>query len=338
MMRCILVTDHSSHRHFDSVYLLARYLDALPDVEAFVVNLGDVCNQRNLKQPTDTFHAIKPSDDFCFENREVYFSQQWQNISVASVDFVLLRLIPFNEAQLLQLSRVFTSAHFFNTAQGIIKTESKAFLHQLSAHTPFIAPCESLAQLTTLSKNRAVVLKPLYGFGGKGNILLGPEMCVEQGQPFTQRAMLQQLAPRFEQGERWLAMEYLPNASKGDKRILVLNGEIMGASLRLPVKDDWLCNVSNGGRSVNTEVSHREVEMIRDISRVLAAEGIALFGTDTLLNQQGERVLSEVNTLCIGGFYTQHNVLGNKQVILNTVNSLHNIMLSQLALQGAVNC
>lgn len=334
-MRCVLVTDHANHRHFDSVYLLARHLNAMAHVEALVVSLGDAFNQQSLEQQGGRFRAVQPDPDFCFENRHQYFKQRWQDISTASVDFVLIRLIPFDTLRLLQLEQCFNTAHFINTPKGIIKTESKAFLSQLSAHTPFIEECSSIEQLQALRKQRPLVLKPLYGYGGEDNILLGPDYCVYQGERQPQARVFEHLAPRFEQGESWLAMEYLPNAHKGDRRILVVNSQIIGASLRLPSGDAWICNVSSGGCSVATQISEREMAMIEDITPVLAREGIQVFGTDTLLNQNGERVLSEINTLCIGGFYTQHYVLNNPQVIEKAVNGIYHIMLGQLELRAA---
>ena len=86
------------------------------------------------------------------------------------------------------------------------------------------------------------------------------------------------------------------------KRQLVVGGEILASSLRLPKEGNWLCNVSQGGESVATEVTEREREIINKINPILASEGILIYGTDTLVDDDGQRVLSEINTLSVGGF------------------------------------
>ena len=102
--------------------------------------------------------------------------------------------------------------------------------------------------------------------------------------------------------EGYLAMKFLKNVSQGDKRILVVGDEVLAASLRIPAEDSWLCNVAQGGTSVAAEVSEEEYEIVRGISKKLNAEGILIYGVDTLVNDDGLRTLSEINTLSIGGF------------------------------------
>ena len=100
----------------------------------------------------------------------------------------------------------------------------------------------------------------------------------------------------------YLSMKYLKNVSEGDKRILVVGGEILASSLRLPAKDSWLCNVAQGGKSVSSEVTEREREIIQTINPTLKKKGVLIYGADTLVDDDGKRVLSEVNTLSVGGF------------------------------------
>ena len=99
----------------------------------------------------------------------------------------------------------------------------------------------------------------------------------------------------------YLAVKFLKNVKQGDKRIVVVNGEIIGASLRLPAKDSWICNVSMGGTSNYTEVEPEEEEIVKLINPILTDMGIVMYGVDTLVNDDGKRVLSEINTTSIGG-------------------------------------
>ena len=99
----------------------------------------------------------------------------------------------------------------------------------------------------------------------------------------------------------YLGVKYLKNVSEGDKRIVVVNGKIIGASLRLPANGSWLCNVAQGGRSVSAEVTEAERKIVERVNVFLSRMGIAMYGVDTLVDDDGRRVLSELNTTSIGG-------------------------------------
>ncbi len=65
--------------------------------------------------------------------------------------------------------------------------------------------------------------------------------------------------------------------------------------------DSWLCNVAMGGSSNIAEVDVDEQKIIRVIDPVLSKMGIVMYGVDTLVGDDGKRVLSEINTTSIGG-------------------------------------
>ncbi|MCB0643597.1 MAG: hypothetical protein KDC44_18245, partial [Phaeodactylibacter sp.] len=69
----------------------------------------------------------------------------------------------------------------------------------------------------------------------------------------------------------------------------------------LPKEGAWLCNVSQGGSSVPSELEPEEFEIVNRLNPVLKSHGIIIYGVDTLVNDEGHRVLSELNTTSIGG-------------------------------------
>jgi len=127
----------------------------------------------------------------------------------------------------------------------------------------------------------------------------------------------------------YLAMKYLKNVSQGDKRILVVNGKIMGASLRIPKPGQWLCNVSQGGTSVAAEITPEEEEMIAAVAPVLLEKGVVIFGADTLMDDDGKRVLSELNTNSIGGF-PQAEAQTGRPILQQTINGIYTYLTSRL--------
>ena len=116
-------------------------------------------------------------------------------------------------------------------------------------------------------------------------------------------------------------MKYLKNVSSGDNRILVVGGQIMACSLRIPPEGSWLCNVAKGGKSVKSIVTKEEIEIVKGLTPKLISEGVFIFGVDTLEDDDGNRILSEVNTLSIGGF-PQAQKQSGKPIIKMTINKI----------------
>jgi glutathione synthase len=125
------------------------------------------------------------------------------------------------------------------------------------------------------------VIKPLDGAGGMGVIQ------ISAGDK-NARSIVDMLT---HEGHR-LAMvqEFLPSVTAGDKRILLLDGEPLGAILRVPRGDDIRSNIHVGGSVVPTELTARERDMVKAIAPRLRADGLYFVGLDVI----GER-LTEVN-------------------------------------------
>ncbi|MEJ2043439.1 MAG: hypothetical protein P8X74_02730 [Reinekea sp.] len=315
-MHCLILTDHRYHRSFDSVYLLAQQLALQPHIQVSVVSIGHSENAfRIFNYKTSSLLAVSPSGQFSFADRDNCFSSGLQEVALSEVDFVLPRLLPFNAVILKRFERLFRNAQFINTPEGIIETESKAFLLNVADLCPSIKLCTSLAEVKALLDQGDIVLKPLYSYGGKENILLTRQCCIYQQRKMSWDAIQPSLKQRFEAGEQWLAMDYLPDYSKGDKRVLVVAGKVIGATLRLPAPSQWLCNVSSGGKSIRTDITRQEMDMASQLAVLLDSKGIRMFGMDTLPGPGDVRYLSEINTLCPGGFHTLYHRLQQPQAV-----------------------
>ena len=188
-----------------------------------------------------------------------------------------------------------------NHPNGIEQTSTKAFLLNFPKICPPMKLCKSIDEILEFANRFPIVLKPLKEYGGKGLLKINGDVLNDGSDDFDTNDYLRKQKEYIET-EGYLAMKFLKNVSEGDKRILVVNGKILASSLRLPAKDSWLCNVAQGGRSVASEVTSEEEKIIRRITPKLRRAGILIFGADTLVDDDGKRILSEINTLSIGGF------------------------------------
>ncbi len=117
------------------------------------------------------------------------------------------------------------------------------------------------------------VLKPVEGHGGEGVVLL------HRGDRNT--TALLELYTRA--GTEWAMLQrYLPEARVGDKRILVLQGEPLGAVLRVPREDDHRGNLAAGGTPVRSPLTAWDRALCERLAPHLKAEGLHFVGLDVI--------------------------------------------------------
>ena len=127
--------------------------------------------------------------------------------------------------------------------------------------------------LEFVKKHDRVTLKPIDGHGGKG-----VQFCDART-----RDLGQLLAAVTGDGTRWtIAQEYLPLARDGDKRVLLLEGEPLGAVLRLHAEGQELNNLDQGGTAEPTELTESDLAICRQVGPALRGAGIVFAGIDII--------------------------------------------------------
>lgn len=139
-----------------------------------------------------------------------------------------------------------------------------------------------------------MIIKPVYGFGGR-EILLARADDPNLGS-------LLELATA--EGSRWtVAQEYLPAASEGDKRILMVGGEPIGAVLRVPAKGELRNNFHAGGSPVKSELTDRDRAICSAVGPMLREADQFFVGLDVIggllteINVTSPTGMQEINRL-----------------------------------------
>ena len=118
-----------------------------------------------------------------------------------------------------------------------------------------------------------IIVKPLYGNGGAGVFKIG-----EADQNLS--ALLEMFEGMFR--EPLIAQRYLPAVREGDKRIILVDGEVAGAINRVPAHDDARSNMHVGGRAEHADLTKREYEICEAIGPRLKELGFILTGIDVI--------------------------------------------------------
>ena len=321
--KVLVLTDHSHHSDQNSIYALLNEMKGHPQCQQIDVSSRGM--QENMYfyegMQRDGLFGCKVSPDFAYTKEGKYFNINLRKLKVKEYQLVFLRLPrPISDEFLSWIEEVFSHATIINKPSGILATSSKKYLLNFPELCPDVRLCMTVKDILEEASKFPIVLKPLKEYGGKGLLRIDGDILDDGNEEYDTLHYLNALSDDIE-NEGMLSMKYLKNVSEGDKRILVVGGEILAGSLRLPAKGSWLCNVAQGGKSVPTEISDEEKEIIKKINPKLMAHGIVIYGADTLVDDNGKRILSEVNTLSIGGF-PQAEAQSGKPIIKQTINKI----------------
>lgn len=333
----LILTDHSGHSEHNSLYALTRKL--VTDERTafvFVASRGDERNNPFFTgELTSPLFGLTAKEGFDFDPLGTEWKTSEDTMQYTEADVVWLRLPPPADQDFFAHLTSFAPADatkevpvVINNPAGILETGSKAFLHHFPDFTAAVRRVQSKLEVQGFADKHPIVLKPLQEYGGRGLVRIMNGKAEVDGQVYPLEEWLATANEEIEAGN-YLAMKYLKNVSQGDKRILVVNGKILGASLRIPAPGNWLCNVSQGGTSVPAEIVPEEDEMIAVIAHVLLEKGIVIFGADTLMDDDEKRVLSELNTNSIGGF-PQAEIQTGRPVLQQTIDGIYSYLTGRL--------
>ena len=156
-----------------------------------------------------------------------------------------------------------------------------------------------------VEKHQAAVMKPLGGKAGEGILFLQPEdrninSLVEISTQWGKYPMMIQ--------------KFLPAAKDGDKRIIVLDGQPLGAIDRIPTGKEFRGNMAVGGRVAAAKITDQELEMCAAMAPKLKEYGLYFVGIDV-----------------IGGYLTEVNVTSPTGI--REIDRLNNISLGKQVIE-----
>jgi len=133
-----------------------------------------------------------------------------------------------------------------------------------------------------LAEHGEIVIKPLHGFAGGAVFRIGPD-----------GRNLASLIELFNQTYRepHVLQKFIPEIAEGDKRIVLVDGEIAGAINRLPGEGEIRSNLAVGGKAAKTELTQREEEICAALAPELRKRGLLFVGLDVI----GGQWLTEIN-------------------------------------------
>jgi len=140
--------------------------------------------------------------------------------------------------------------------------------------TPPTAIARDLATIRAFKeKHGDIILKPLYGNGGAGVFRLDPND--------RNLSSLHELFTGMSR-EPMIVQKFLPDVSNGDKRVILVDGEAVGAINRVPQKGETRSNMHVGGRPEKVGLTDRDREICAKIGPLLKEKGQVFVGIDVI--------------------------------------------------------
>ncbi len=210
-----------------------------------------------------------------------------QEVCLSEVDAILVRKDPpfdvayLNATQILDVAR--DDTFIMTDPRGLRDADEKLYALHFSEWTPRTYVTANAVRIRAFldACGGSAVIKPIGRAGGYGVLKLTAD-------DVNTPSIIELLT---EEGRRpVMVQEYLPAVREGDKRVLLLDGKLLGAILRVPRKDDLRANIHVGGRVVACELTDEEAALVASVGPRLRAAGLYFVGLDVI----GGR-LTEVN-------------------------------------------
>ncbi|MEM0975975.1 MAG: glutathione synthase [Pseudomonadota bacterium] len=210
-----------------------------------------------------------------------------RNVNLAEFDVVWLRQDPPFDMGYITTTHILDllkeQSLVVNDPTWVRNYPEKLLVLQFPDLTPPTTIARDLSILKAFKEEHGdIILKPLYGNGGAGVFRLDPND--------RNLNSLHELFTGMSR-EPLIAQKFLPDVSKGDKRVILVNGHPIGAINRVPAAGETRSNMHVGGRPEKIELDDRDREICARIGPLLREKGQIFVGIDV-----------------IGGFLTEINV------------------------------
>ncbi|WP_062347927.1 glutathione synthase [Novosphingobium sp. CCH12-A3] len=203
------------------------------------------------------------------------------------IDVVLMRQDPpFHMGYITAthlLERIEGEALVVNNPRSVRNAPEKVMVLDYRRFMPPTIVTRSVEEVRLFQKKHgAIVVKPIHGNGGKAIFRVAPE-GENLGALFE---VFNQTWP-----EPHMVQAFLPEVAKGDKRIVLVDGEIAGAINRKPGEGEFRSNLAVGGYAEKTELTAEEQEICAALGPQLKRLGLIFVGIDVI----GGKYLTEIN-------------------------------------------
>ena len=220
------------------------------------------------------------------------------SLDLTKCKFILIRQDPpFNLEYISTTYILDTIRHkvkILNNPTSIRNVSEKLYSAKYQKYMPSTIFTKNIDEIKKFfKKNSSVILKPILSYSGNDIHLLNK---------FDSKL----INSFIKKHDHIMLQKFLPNISKGDKRVFIINGKVCGAISRIPKKGSILSNMSKGAIPINIKLSKYENKISKLIAKDLKKENIFFAGIDFI----DQKLNGDINVTSPTGLKTHFDLSG----------------------------
>ncbi len=235
---------------------------------------------------------------FNYENKKFYKILKKQKLELSKCKFILIRQDPpFNLEYISAtyiLDAIKNKVKILNNPTSIRNISEKLYSVRYQKYMPNTIFTQNISEIKKFfKKHKKVILKPIHSYSGNDIHLLNK---------FNSKLIKQFINKH----DHIMCQKFLPNISKGDKRVFIINGKVCGAISRVPKQGSFLSNMSKGAKPINIKLTASENKISKLIAKDLKRENIFFAGIDFI----DQKLNGDINVTSPTGLKTLYDLSG----------------------------
>jgi glutathione synthase len=221
-----------------------------------------------------------------------------QKLNLELCKYILIRQDPpFNLEYISTtyiLDQIKHKVKIINDPTSIRNVSEKLYSAKYQKFMPDTIFSQNLDEIKSFfKKNKKVIVKPIHSYSGN-DILLMNSFNLKTINNFIKKH------------DHIMCQKFLPKISKGDKRVFIINGKVVGAISRVPKKGSFLSNMSKGAVPINIKLTKSELKISKLISKDLKKENIFFAGIDFI----DQKLNGDINVTSPTGLKSYYDLSG----------------------------
>ena len=235
---------------------------------------------------------------FDYNNKKFIKIQKKQKLNLELCKFILIRQDPPFILEYISttyiLDQIKNKVKIINDPTSIRNVSEKLYSAKYQKFMPDTIFSQNLDEIKSFfKKNKKVIVKPIHSYSGNDILLMN--------------SFNSKIINKFiKKHDHIMCQKFLPKISKGDKRVFIINGKVVGAISRVPKKGSFLSNMSKGAVPINIKLTKSELKISKLISKDLKKENIFFAGIDFI----DQKLNGDINVTSPTGLKSLYDLSG----------------------------
>ena len=235
---------------------------------------------------------------FNYSQKKFFKILKKKKLNLSNCKFILIRQDPPFNLEYISATYILDiikdKVKIVNNPTSIRNVSEKLYSAKYQKYMPSTIFTQNIDEIKKFfRKHKKIILKPIHSYSGNDVYLLN-------------KFNLKIIQKFIKKHDHIMCQKYLPQISKGDKRVFLINGKVNGAISRVPKKGSFLSNMSKGAKPINVILTKIEKKISKLIAKDLRKENIYFAGIDFI----DQKLNGDINVTSPTGLKTLFDLSG----------------------------